>query len=444
MDVDTTANGSSRIAYVLRSYPRLSQTFIVNEIVALERLGLTIDVFASTKAHDPLVHESVAQVRAPVCYLDARRSGPAALADHLRVAASSPRRYVATLAYVLRRRDLDEGYVTRSRFACFDQAVRLAAILRRRGADSGRAVRRVHSHFAHDPTLIALLLKRLTAIPFSFSAHARDLYQTRTRLLAERVREASAVVTCCHANLDYLRELVPREAQRKLHLIHHGIDLEAFRPHDAVRDPARPLIVSAGRLVPKKGFADLLGACRLVKEQGRAFRLVVLGDGPLRDELVASAARLGLTAESAFPGAYAQRKLVTALREADVFALTPCVTDDGDRDGIPNALVEAMACGLPVVSTAVGGIPEVVVHDQTGLLAEPHDVGAIADHLASLLADPARRERLGRTAREAIVERFDADQNARRLAAVLEGRGGDAMVLHKPVAGTPFAEMVST
>jgi glycosyltransferase involved in cell wall biosynthesis len=277
----------------------------------------------------------------------------------------------------------------------------------------------VHSHFAHDPTLIALLLKRLTGMPYSFSAHARDLYQTPPRALAERLQEASAVVTCCRANLEYLRGLAP-EADGKLHLIHHGIDLETFRPSDGSRRSACPVVVSVGRLVEKKGFIDLLEACRIVKDQGHRFRLVVYGDGPIRYELVTATLKLGLQNDVVFAGARTQREILGALWRADVFALTPCVTDDGDRDGIPNALVEAMACGLPVVSTAVGGVTEVVIHDQTGLLAEPQDVPAIARHLASLLLDPSRRRRLGRRAREAIVEGFDAAENVRRLAAVLE------------------------
>src|SRR5947208_8839194 len=150
-----TANGGGRIAYILRSYPRLSQTFILDEILALERLGLAIDLFALTRAHEPFVHERVAEVRAPVRYLDTQRSRFATLADHLIVAGSSPRRYLGTIAYVACRSDLSEGYATLSRFACFDHAVRFAASLRREGVGGERPVCRVHSHFAHDPTLIA-------------------------------------------------------------------------------------------------------------------------------------------------------------------------------------------------------------------------------------------------------------------------------------------------
>jgi glycosyltransferase involved in cell wall biosynthesis len=412
-------NGS-RVVYIVRSYPRLSQTFILNEVLALERLGLTLEIFAITDPGEALVQDGVAEVRAPTRYLEKalRRSRAAILLEHLLLAGSAPRRYLSTFAFVLRHRHLAAGYATASRFTCFIEAVYLARILRagrRRGAEPPT---RVHSHFAHDPTLIALLLKRLTGIPYSFTAHARDVYQVPRPALAERINEATGVVTCCHSNLDYLRQLVPEAGRRKLRVIRYGIDLETFRP---ARPPEVdvPLVLSIGRLVEKKGFGDLVEACRVVKDRGLRFRCVVYGDGPLRDELVEAVTRLELTDDVTFAGARTQRELHAMLKQAHVFALTPCVTDDGDRDGVPNALLEAMACGLPVVTTAVAGIPEVVIHDQNGMLAEPRDVPAIAEHLGALLTDARGRQRLGSQARREVVANFDRGANARRLATAL-------------------------
>jgi glycosyltransferase involved in cell wall biosynthesis len=192
-----------------------------------------------------------------------------------------------------------------------------------------------------------------------------------------------------------------------------------FHPAQPRPTGASPLVLSIGRLVEKKGFGDLLDALRLVKDRGVGFRCVVYGDGPLREELIDAVTRLGLAGDVTFAGARTQRELVDALAAADLFALTPCVTDDGDRDGVATVLLEAMACGLPVVSTAAGGIPEVVIHDQTGLLAEPHDVPAIAEHLAALLADTPRRLRLGSRARHEMVANFDREANVRQLARAL-------------------------
>jgi glycosyltransferase involved in cell wall biosynthesis len=422
MNGTSASIGNAHVGYVLRSYPRLSQTFILNEILALERLGLDVHLFAMTNPREQLVQEDVAAVRARPHYLElaCHRSRSAVFLEHLRLALAAPHRYLATLAYVLRRRDLDTGYVTTSRFCCFTEAVHMAQVLRTKTT----RVRHVHSHFAHDPTLIALLVKRLTGLTFSFTAHARDLYQTPARALAERVREATAVVTCCQANVDYLEQIASDASSGKVRLLYYGIDLDAFRPnggHEAAQE--LPLIVSVGRLVEKKGFDDLIAACATVKDAGHRFRCVIYGDGPLQEVLARAVASAGLTDSVTLAGACTHAEIRRVLAQADLFALTPVVADDGDRDGIPNALLEAMASGLPVVSTAVAGIPEAVIHDETGLLAQASDVAAIAGHLIALLTDEERRRRFGSQARQACTEHFDRERNARQLASLLVGKG---------------------
>jgi glycosyltransferase involved in cell wall biosynthesis len=411
------------VAYIMRSYPRLSQTFILNEILALERLGLEIEIFGMTDPGEPITQSGVGEVRAPTRYLDSSgRRRWAVFAEHARLAARSPRRYATTAGYVLRRRDLDRGYTTASRFTCFLQAVHLARLIGGRNGSAPR-VAHVHSHFAHDPTLIALLVKRLTGVPYSFTAHARDLYQTPVRALAERVSEATAVVTCCGANRSYLERVAPK-GRAKIELIHHGVDVSTFQPSADGHGSAVPLIVSVGRLVEKKGFGDLIRACDLLSDRGHRFECVIYGDGPLRERLLELIDQLGLEGRVRLAGARAQAELVAELARATVFALAPMVTDDGDRDGIPNVLVEAMACGLAVATTAAGGVPELVIHGRTGLLAAPGDVAAIADNLAALIGRPALRRRLGSRARKMVAEGFDVDANARRLVPILTTSGG--------------------
>ncbi|MFL5802860.1 MAG: glycosyltransferase, partial [Roseiflexaceae bacterium] len=401
-----------RIGYIIRSYPRLSQTFILHEILALEEIGVRLHLFPITDPREPVVQPLAATVRAPVEYLDAamRRDRTAALADHLRVALATPIRYVKTVCYVLRNPQLDEGYTAASRWECLAEALYLARLLRR-AARRGEPIEHLHAHFAHDPTLIALLAQKLTGISFSFTAHARDLFQIPRAALAERIAAASAVITCCGANLDYLHDTAPAGTRDKIRLIHHGVDLRGFRPTTDDRRPTTddqqalygdpsvaapliaqettdhgprttdswPLIMSVGRLVEKKGFPDLLRACALLKERGYRFRCAIYGEGPLRGELAALIAQHGLGDMVALPGAVAQHELIPVLQQAGIFALTPFVTEDGDRDGVPNVLVEAMACGVPVVATAISGIPELVTHEQNGLLVAPHDPTAIAD-----------------------------------------------------------------
>lgn len=411
------------VAYLVRSFPRLSQTFVLNEILALERLGVDLRIFGMTAAAEGIVQESVADVAAPTRYLQRERSPRRVLEDHARVVMSHPLGYLSAWLYVLTRKELDEGYVTCSRYSCFAQAVRMAAMLLcTRGEADG--VDHVHGHFAHDPTLIALLLKKMIGVSFSFTAHARDIYQTTPIMLRERIGEASAVVTCCRANLDYLEAVARREDVSKLKLIHHGVDLMTFRPPSRAsfpmpssRSPA-PLILSAGRLVEKKGFGDLIRACRLLSDLGVDFRCVIYGDGPLRETLERAIEELGLNGRVAVAGACTQAELAEVLRSGDVFALTPYVADDGDRDGIPNSMLEAMACELPVVGTVVGGMPEVVAHGHNGFLSRPHDARSIASHLARLLADEPLRRRMGARARVTVAEGFDGARAARQLAAL--------------------------
>jgi glycosyltransferase involved in cell wall biosynthesis len=323
---------------------------------------------------------------------------------------------------VLRHAECDEGYTTASRFTCLHLAVALTHRLR--GAQQPEAaIQHIHAHFAHDPTLIAQLVHRLTGLPFTFTAHARDLYQIPQAALAERVAAARTVFTCCSANLDYLHKVAPESVWPKIHLIHHGVNLRQFQPVPcavpAERHPQRtPLLLSVGRLVEKKGFLDLLHACAELNARGHCFRCLIYGEGPLADQLTALIAELELAAMVKLMGACPQEAIITMMQQSDIFVLTPYVTADGDRDGVPNVLVEAMACGLPVVATTVGGIPELVTDQHNGLLSAPHDIAAIATNLSTLLESATLRRQLGLAARQTVEQKFDLDAAARQLLAI--------------------------
>jgi glycosyltransferase involved in cell wall biosynthesis len=409
------------VTCLVRSWPRLSQTFILNEVLALERLGLQLTVLSLTHSREPARQPQLAAVRAPVRYLDQPRPHEplARIADHITVGLRAPRRYGSALLLALRRPDLADGYATCSTMRCFAHAVRVAAELRRMGPRRNAGeTGHLHAHFAHDPALVGLLVHRLTGVPFTFTAHARDLYQVPVPSLLPRVAAASAVVTCCQANADYLTGVLPDELACRVHVIPHGLPLDRFsawpgRDHDG---PVR--IVSIGRLVEKKGFPDLLEAFGRVRAAGHEFTCEIFGDGPLREQLERLRDRLGLAGVVVFRGERDQEGIAEALTGADVFALTPCVTDDGDRDGIPNVMVEAMACSLPVITTAAGGVLDLVRDGETGLVAAPHDVSAVARNLTTLLTDPRKRRRFGASGRAVVEERFDIAVAAQRLAAL--------------------------
>jgi glycosyltransferase involved in cell wall biosynthesis len=425
-----TPKSSFRVGYIMRSYPRLSQTFVVNEIRALEQLGVQIHIFAVTHPHESLVQPQVAEVQAPVDYLEAaqKRHWWFILWEQLLALLLSPYRYFNTLYYLLFHPEFDEGYTASSRYDCFLQAVYLVRLLRRERRASG-GIDHLHAHFAHDPTLIAQLVHLLTGIPYTFTAHARDIYQIPKTALAERIKYAGAVITCCATNVDYLKTAAPPAQHGKLRVIHNGINLHEFQP--AARNgksSTAPLILSASRLAEKKGFPDLLRACQRLKQEGRQFRCVIYGDGPLRGDLAALVSDLGLMDDVTLAGACTQQELRQALPLADIFALTPFVTEDGDRDGVPTVLAEAMACGVPVVSTTVAGIPELVRHECNGLLAAPHDIETVAAGLAALLRNETWRRKLGAAARDTVARDFDLRAGALQLANLFQtvGDGGQS------------------
>jgi len=401
--------------YLTRSWPRLSQTFIVGEVLALERLGADLEIVALTASGEALRQAQVDDVRAPVTCLN-RASPDSTLRDHLLVAEHEPRRYADTARFARANPGLAAGYAKATTGECFRLAVQVAARCLRLAA-RGAPVTHLHAHFAHDPALVAHLVGRLTGVPYSITAHARDLYQIPVQSLRARASAATSVLTCCHANRTYLEaHLAPADVAR-VRVVHHGVDLRRLMPGPARPDGGTVRIVSVGRLVEKKGFPDLLRAFAAVAA-GRDVSLTVYGDGPLRADLEALRDRLGLHGVVTFAGERSNDRVVEALRRSDVFALTPFVTADGDRDGVPNVIVEALACALPVVATTAGGIAEAVQDRVNGLLAEPHEVAAVAAGLATLADDAALRRTMGARARRSVEESFDVDRAARELAGV--------------------------
>ena len=413
---------SDRVIYIVRSWPRLSQTFVVNEVLALERRGAEIAIYSLVRSHEKTVQPQVDDVRAPVRYLEDELAQPLVRRIRPQLAAFSadPMRYLQLLAYCLRNRSLAAGYGECSTLACFTHAVRIAAGLEAMRA-AGKNPVRVYAHFAHDPALVGLLVSRLTDLPFSFTAHARDLVQIPAKSLAVRAEAATTLVTCCQENAAYIDDAVPETQRPPVLVLHHGVELSRFRP--TFRDPAVrvPRLVSVGRLVEKKGYGDLLLALAAVKDAGVPFTCEIYGDGPLEDELLTLRSDLGLGEHVRFLGARSNDRIRRALDEADAFVLTPRVTADGDRDGIPNVLVEAMACGLPVVTTTAGGVPELVRHEHNGLMCDPGDVLAIAAGVTRLLDDPGLRATLGAAARHTAEADYDVDAAAEAMERVLTG-----------------------
>jgi glycosyltransferase involved in cell wall biosynthesis len=288
---------------------------------------------------------------------------------------------------------------------------------------AARGVGLLHAHFANAPAAVAAFASVISGIPFSFTTHAKDLYLTPQRVLRRRVRDARFITTCTAYNVDYLKSFLSSPAHDKVHLVYHGIDLNRFsrRQETRPRHGGVPLILSVGRLVPKKGFADLIAACALLREQGIGFQCAIVGEGPLRAELAADIARRGLAQQVRLLGAMTHGELAKFYHQADIFALAPQIIANGDRDGIPNVIVEAMASGVPVVSTAVSGIPEVVKNNLTGLLVPSEAPAALGEALRQLIGNPSLGARLASAARDLLEAELDCLETTKRLQELMAG-----------------------
>ena len=401
------SDGAPRVGYVLKMYPRFSETFIVNEVLALEAAGTQLEVFSLRPPADGRFHESLAEVQAPVTYL--RHAGLRAgdVWDALRAGADLPH-LTECLPDLLAEPVVDAV-----------QAIELAQAVRARG------VTHLHAHFGSVATTVARLASRLTGVPFTFTAHAKDIFHESVdpHDLACKLRDASAVVTVSDFNLAFLRSRYGAAAGG-VQRVYNGLDLRRF-PYCRDADGA-PVIAAVGRLVEKKGFGDLLAAVALLRAAGRDLRLQLVGTGPLEQELRDHVVQLGLQDVVELLGALPQGRVKQVVSSATVFA-APCVVGaDGNRDGLPTVLLEAMALGTPCVATPVTGIPEVLVDGRTGLLVPERSPAALADALGRLLDDRALRLRLAEQARALVEEHFDVHRQAAALRSVFERVAADA------------------
>ena len=387
-----------RIGYVVKRYPRYSETFIVNEILAHEAAGLDVTIFALRPPLDTHFQELLAKVRAPVYYLlDSGKS-----ADFWRE-LSWAQTALPGFDDAVRSAQDDEA-------ATVYQAIQLARQARALGLDH------LHAHFATSAASVARLAARFARMSWSFTAHAKDIFHESVvpEDLVRKLTDADAVITVSDYNRAYLRETYGA----LVHRLYNGLDLTrfTFRP-----SPAKaPHIVAVGRLVEKKGFADLIDACALLQHEGCDFTCEIIGSGEEADVLRTQIERLGVGDVVRLEGPRPQAEVIERVASAAVFA-APCVVGrDGNRDGLPTVLLEAMALGTPCVSTAVTGIPEVIRDDETGVIVPQHDPAALAVALGRLLADASRRVRLARAARGLIEAEFDIARNTARQRALFQ------------------------
>ena len=419
------------VAVVLKGYPRLSETFIAQELKGLERHGLGLHLVSLRRPGEGAKHPIHDEIAAPVLYL------PEYLGDDWPRVLKAWRAQRSRAGYRRARAawlaDLARD-PTPNRVRRFGQALVLAHEL-------GPTVARLHAHFLHTPASVARYASLLTGLPWSCSAHAKDIWTTPRWEKREKLASLDWLVACTRAGAEHLADLAAEPD--KVELVYHGLDPARFppvadtvnRPPSDGSDPEAPVVIlSVGRLVEKKGYGDLLAALMLLPK-GLNWRFVHIGAGALAEALKRQAARAGIAARVSWLGPLAQDAVISHYRAADLFVLACRVAAGGDRDGLPNVLLEAQSQGLACLSTTAGAVAELIEAGRTGLLTEPGDVPALAAELERLIREPRLRRALGSAGAERVRERFDCAPGLARLAAKLSRAAAGARADRHLAAG---------
>ncbi|MBD2567902.1 glycosyltransferase family 4 protein [Anabaena lutea] len=400
------------VGYVLKRYPRYSETFVVNEILAHETAGLNIEIFALRPPSDTHFQNIISQVRSPVTYIKKPIQG--------RVSASlnslAPTAASYFWAELQEAAKIIPDFWSKLAIAEGEQAstVYQAAWLAREAKLKG--ITHLHAHFGSVATSVARLASHFTGIPYTFTAHAKDIFHESVEFadMERKLKDASTVVTVSDYNLNYLQQTYPQAAQQ-VKRIYNGLDLRHLQYSSPADRP--PLIISVGRLVEKKGLSILIDACAILKQRNCEFQCQIVGTGSLETALKQQIQDLELQSFVEIIGLRPQNEVFQLVQQAAVFAAPYVIGKDGNRDGLPTVLLETMALGTPCVSTDVTGIPEVVRHGETGLIVPQNNAEKLAFSLQELLTDSALRVRLSTQARQLIKSEFDIYCNT----AVLRG-----------------------
>jgi len=402
---------SAPIAYITQSFPGLTTTFIYREVLALRNVGFNIVTSAIWKPNmNRLSAESKDLVDSSFYVFPI--SWPRFFAAHLYFFFTHPVRYISTLLFVLTRRG--ESIKNRRRtFFHFFEAIYLALDAKREG------IRHIHAHFTINAATIALIIARMLDISFSFTAH-NNIFTDRL-ILKEKLKAAKFIIAISKYSRDFLLRLLPEEKLKdKFYIVHCGVSPDDFLPPTPKATNQRPLIFSLAQLVERKGLPVLLEACKILSERGNHFQCLIAGDGPQRSLLERLIVEYQIYDKVQLVGVVFQEQLVDYLSRADIFAL-PCLTaSNGDRDGIPVVLMEAMAMEIPTISTCVSGIPELIEDGQSGLLVKEKDAVDLADAMQRLLEDNELRRRLGKNGRQKVIQEFNIYENVAQLAALFE------------------------
>ena len=402
-----SAKSLSRVGYVVKRYPRFSETFIVNEVLAHESAGLHLNIFALRPSVDTHFQNVISEVKASVKFLHQGTVRSPQFWQACHEAAEQFPELWNTLA-LARHASVADAH----------QAVQLA------GYVHDKKIGHLHAHFATSAATVARLAARIAGISYSVTMHAKDIFHESVEPadLESKIADAKFIITVSDFNKQYLSETYGHA--EKIHRVYNGLDLKLFGFNPDTNRKRK--IITVGRLVPKKGLRYLVDACRILADRGVDFECEIIGTGELGKELRSQIESLSLQSYVELSGPQPQNIVREKIASASVFAAPCIVADDGNRDGLPTVITESLALGTPCVSTDVTGIPEIIKHEETGILVPQHNAEELANQLNRLLDDSSLRQSLAKTARQLIEKEFDIQKNVARIRDFLPPRQSTA------------------
>ncbi len=403
----------STLGYILKGYPRISETFISNEILLLEKLGFTMRLFPMRLPRESFSHASVKEIKARVDYLPTELFADffRLLRPNIFLAAKRPKQFKKTIATA------SEGISKGKELATLKHLLQ-AGYLTNEHLIKDPSVAQLHGHFAHSPTSVTLFASLLSGIPFSFTAHAKDIYTSDREKLRKKIAQARFVVTCTRHNAEYL-QTIAGNCPTPIYCIYHGIDLNLFQHTVAERKTDEPYsILTVARMTPKKGLPTIYRALAELRQKGIAFQHTLIGDGDDREKILGLISSLGLTDHCRWIGTQTHDEVLRHFKTSDLFVLGCEIAENGDRDGIPNVLVESLAMGVPALSTKVSAIPEILIDGKTGITVPPSQPEQLSAAMLRILTDQQLRHRLITGGQELVKDHFDNSRWIQELAGI--------------------------
>jgi glycosyltransferase involved in cell wall biosynthesis len=401
------------LGYILKGYPRISETFISNEILLLEKLGFKMRLFPMRQPRESFSHASIKEIQAQVDYLPTELLPDffRLLRPNIFLALKKPKQFKATLQTAA------QGVSKGKELATLKHLLQ-AGYLTYNHLEKDTSIAQLHGHFAHSPTSVTMFASLLSGIPFSFTAHAKDIYTSDKEKIRKKIDQAQFVVTCTKHNKEYL-QAIAGTCPTPIHCVYHGIDLNLFRqtePHPETHNPFK--ILTVARMTEKKGLVTIYEALAGLHQKGIQFRHTLIGDGDDREKILALISSLGLENNCRWIGTQTHEEVLVHFKASDLFVLGCEIAKNGDRDGIPNVLVESLAMGVPALSTKVSAISEILIDGKTGMTVPPSQPEDLEKAMLRMLTDKELRQRLIAGGQDRVKENFDNSLWIQKLAEI--------------------------